>query len=93
MHVQEQQEMVTYLGRAIPKAGFRAYIYSNDGKEKLVENWEEFDLYTHTDTWFATKEEALQKPNKKKHQKPYSKNLVVKDELIEDDFLPNETGE
>ena len=67
MHVEEHQEMVNYLGRAVPKSGFRAYIYSNDGKEKLVESWEEFDLYTHTDSWYATKEEAeaIKKPRKK----------------------------
>lgn len=67
MHVEEPQEMVVYLGRNVPRSGFRAYIYSADGKKKIAESWEEFDVYTHSDIWFATPEEAAipKKPRKK----------------------------
>jgi hypothetical protein len=67
MHVDEPIEMVTYLGRGVPKKNFRAFIFSTDGKTKIAESWDEFEAYTHSDTWFATKEEAqgLKKPRKK----------------------------
>src|ERR1700684_3747127 len=54
----ETEEMVTYCGRAVPRRGFRAYIYSKDGRQKIAENWDEFDAYTHSTDWFATVEEA-----------------------------------
>lgn len=67
MHVDEKIELVTYLGRSVPRNGFRAYIFSNDGRQKIAESFDEFDLLTHSDEWFATKEEAeaLKKPRKK----------------------------
>ena len=58
MHAEIQDELVKYLGRAVPRKGFRAFIYSNDGKTKIAEGWDEFELFTHSDTWFATKDEA-----------------------------------
>ncbi len=66
--VEEQEEMVMYLGRSIPKEGFRAFIYSSDGQQKIAENWEEFEIFTSSDNWFATKEqaEAIKKPRSKK---------------------------
>lgn len=52
--------LVNYLGKKVPRRGFRAFIYAHDGREKLVESYDEFDLFTHTyDEWFATKDEAL----------------------------------
>lgn len=67
MHVDEKDELVTYLGRAVPKRGFRAYIFNKDGNKKLVNSWEEFDVFTSSDDWFATQEEAEapKKPRKK----------------------------
>lgn len=67
MHVKEQDEMVTYLGRGIPKKGFRTYIFATDGRKKIAESWDEFDAYVNSDEWFATKEEAEapKKPRKK----------------------------
>jgi hypothetical protein len=63
MHVVEPDELVPYLGRSVPRRGFRAYMYAIDGRTKLAETYDEFDLYTHSDEWFATKEEA-QAPKK-----------------------------
>ena len=67
MHVEEQEDYVPYLGKQVPRRGFRAYIYASDGRQKLAESYDEFDLFTHSDEWFATKEEAEEpkKPRKK----------------------------
>ncbi len=67
MHVQEIEELVPYLGRAVPRRGFRTYIFASGNKKKLVESYDEFELYTHSDEWFATQEEAevTKKPRKK----------------------------
>lgn len=67
MQEHENEEMVPYLGKYVTRRGFRAFIYAADGRQKIAESYDEFDLYTHTDTWFATKEEAEapKKPRKK----------------------------
>lgn len=67
MHIDRPEEMVTYLGRAVQKKGFRAYIYHVDGREKIAESFDEFEACTHSDEWFAQKEqaEAAKKPRKK----------------------------
>jgi len=59
MHVQETEELVSYLGKSVPRRGFRAFIYARDGREKIAESYDEFDLFTHSDDWFATKAEAM----------------------------------
>ena len=63
----EPEETVTYLNRVVPREGFRAFIYSTDGRTKIAESYDEFDLFVHSDEWFATKEEAQipKKPRKK----------------------------
>jgi hypothetical protein len=66
MHVEEPIELVTYLDRKVPKKGFRAYIYSNDGRRKLINSYDEFLTYTSSDDWFSTKEEAQTKKPRKK---------------------------
>lgn len=74
MHADEHEELVTYLGRAVPKKGFRAYIFATDGRKKIAESWDEFDLYTHSDEWFATQEEAKPaKPEAEAPKKPRKK--------------------
>jgi hypothetical protein len=67
MHVEEAEELVPYLGKQVPRRGFRAFIYASDGRQKIAESYDEFDLFTHSDEWFATKEEAEtpKKPRKK----------------------------
>ena len=59
MQEHEHEELVPYLGKSVPRRGFRAFIYARDGREKIAESYDEFDLFTHSDEWFATKEEAL----------------------------------
>ena len=67
MHVDPVIEMVTYLGRKVPRNGFRTYVYSSDGQQRLANSWDEFDALVHSDTWFSTKDEAQtqKKPRKK----------------------------
>jgi hypothetical protein len=48
----------TYLGRIVEKKNFRAFIYSPDGKQRLVESWEEFEANMQSGLWFATQEDA-----------------------------------
>jgi hypothetical protein len=69
MHVEEPVELVPYLGRSVPRRGFRAYIYHTDGREKIAESYDEFELFTHSDEWFATKDEA-QAPKKPVLEEP-----------------------
>jgi hypothetical protein len=67
MHLEAPDKTVLYLGRAVARRGFRAFIYASDGRQKIAESYDEFDAYIHSDEWFATKEEAeiSKKPRKK----------------------------
>jgi hypothetical protein len=47
-----------YLGRIVPKEGFRTNIYAPNGSQKIVESWEEFESHMESGTWFASKEDA-----------------------------------
>ena len=70
MQIQEPEELVPYLDRAVPRRGFRAFIYASDGRQKIAESYDEFKLLIHSDEWFATKEEAekIKKPRKKSEE-------------------------
>ncbi len=68
MH-KEEITLVQYLGRAVPKHNFRTYIFASDGRKKLVESYDEFDLFIHSDGWFATKEDAEAEATKKSRKK------------------------
>ena len=59
-------EHVIYQGRLIPKAGFRAFIYSYDNSQKLVNSWEEYEKNIATSVWFSTKKDV---PSKKPFDK------------------------
>ena len=69
MHNDDKQDLVMYLGRKIPKEGFRAYIYSKDGAEKIAESYDEYELCVSTESWFSTKEEAQEQREKKPRKK------------------------
>jgi hypothetical protein len=78
-----------YNGQVVSKANFRAYIYSPDGNQKLVNSWDEFETNMQTGLWFAKKEEANQvkqdvKPERTKKQKK------LYEEIVKDDFSPKE---
>ena len=79
MHRDQPEEYVPYLNRSVPRRGFRTMIYASDGREKLAESYDEFDAYIHSDTWFATKDEALaaSKPIKRKNKEVKEINEYV----------------
>ena len=52
-----------YLGRWVSRKNFRAFVYSKDDKQKLVNSYNEFDEALQSGEWFASKE--LTKPRKK----------------------------
>lgn len=49
--------LVEYNGRAVPKHGFRVFIYGKEGQSKLVNSWEEFMAHMNTKEWFSSPEE------------------------------------
>lgn len=58
-------EYVIYLGRTIPKKGFRAFVYGYEGTQKLVESWEDYEKSISTSSWFATKAAVPTKKGRK----------------------------
>ncbi len=49
---------VMYLGRYVPKEGFRAFIYHADGKKKCVESWNDYQKHIESGCWFSTSKDA-----------------------------------
>lgn len=49
-------EIVQYDGRAVPKEGFRVFIYGFDNQTKLVESWEEYQKCISSGLWFCYKD-------------------------------------
>jgi len=74
MNQQKQQavDQFLYLGRWVSRKNFRAFVYSKDDKQKLVNNYEEFAQAIESGEWFASKEWA--KPIAKASRK--SKNVA-----------------
>lgn len=62
-------EHVIYLGRTIPKEGFRAFIYSYNDEQKLVNSWDEYEKNIATGVWFSTKTAVPSKKNNDKGRK------------------------
>lgn len=48
-----QGESVVYLGRIVPKQGFRTFVYSRSGEKRLVESWDEFSRAMSSGIWMA----------------------------------------
>jgi hypothetical protein len=51
-----------YLGRIVDKEHFRTFVYGPNGKKKLVESWDEYEIVMESGLWFATVEAATVKP-------------------------------
>jgi hypothetical protein len=49
-------EYVVYLGRTVPKEGFRVFVYGYDGAQKLSTSWDEYQEDIGAGVWFSTKE-------------------------------------
>lgn len=54
----QQETVVMYDGRLVPKAHFRVFIYNTKNEQKLVESWEEFVEHISSGLWFARKEDV-----------------------------------
>ena len=50
--------LVKYLGRMVPRLGFRAYVYAEDGSSKLVDSYDAYQDAIASGVWFATVEDA-----------------------------------
>jgi len=79
-----------YLGRIVSKLNFRAFIYAQDGSQKLVNSWDEFEQHMETGLWFACKEDIIKKEETiEETQVSQKKNKKVSKE-VKDDFLPGD---
>lgn len=95
-------EVAKYLGKIVNREQFRVFIYSADDQKRLVESYDEFEMYMATGVWFATIEEAQSQNELKKQDEKIKKArakkqpVAVEDkeepvEEIKDDFLPKES--
>jgi len=50
----EPIEYVEYLGRQVPKLGFRVYVYAQDEKLKLCNSYEEYQQAIESGMWFPS---------------------------------------
>jgi hypothetical protein len=46
-----QDSTVMYQNRAVPRDGFRVFIYNSDGDKKLVNSYEEYERHIKTGDW------------------------------------------
>lgn len=94
-----------YLGQIVDKKYFRTFVYSMNGKKKLVESWDEYERDMSSGLWFSTQEDAQKripvekpkrmrnKPVEKKQELEQKNDEPLTEELIkDDDFLPK-TGD
>ena len=74
-----------YLGRIVSKENFRAFIYSPNNQEKLVNSWEEFEREIATGIWFVDKADAIKPLEKEEDSKPRQKRMAKQDEFLPKD--------
>jgi hypothetical protein len=84
-----------YLGRPVSKENFRAFIYAPDGRQRLVESWDEFEANMQSGVWFATRNDAIvskqSAPKPKTRQKKAKEPVGVLSEV--DELLKEECDE
>jgi hypothetical protein len=74
-----------YMGKVVSKNNFRAYVYSPDGSQKLVESWDEYEECIASGVWFSTKEQAQERIKSEEPKKQEQKtNLKSKVTAIQD---------
>lgn len=64
-----QGTQVVYLGRSIAKEGFRAFVYGSNGRRKLVNSWDEFEICMASGIWFDSLEHIVE-PEAPKEAEP-----------------------
>jgi hypothetical protein len=72
-YVNGGDDMVEYLGRMVPEAGFRAFVYDVKDGRKLVNSWKEFEAAMATGIWFASREDAAKSVPTKQINKDFGK--------------------
>lgn len=72
--VNEHEGQFQYLGRWVDKGTFRAFVYDENGEQKLANTYDEFETLTTSGIWFESKLIAS-KDRKKKYDtiRPTSK--------------------
>lgn len=48
-------ETVMYLGREVPKEGFRVFVYGRNDTQQLIESWEYYEQAMASGIWFDSK--------------------------------------
>lgn len=56
-----------YLDRWVDKATFRAFMYDENGNQKLANSWKEYESLLASGIWYATKPDPSLKVEKKKN--------------------------
>lgn len=59
-------EWVSYCGRKVPKENFRAFVYSLNDEQMLVNSWDEYEKAISSGIWFPTKDFEEKEPKKRK---------------------------
>lgn len=80
-------DQVTYNGRLVDRAHFRAYVYNFDG-EKLANSYEEYEELLASGDWFNEKCKVL-----KSHEAPkvpHTSNVEPKEEVKMPEFKQSE---
>lgn len=54
-------DYVIYLGKAVLREYFRAFVYSDDGNQLLVNSWKEFQDAIGSGLWYAEKQPLKQR--------------------------------
>lgn len=71
--VKLKNDQVLYQGRWIEKKYFRVFVYDHFGKEKLANNYDEYEKLLSSGQWFSEKPRASIKLNRKQ------KNVILTD--------------
>lgn len=69
-----KNELFAYDGRMVPKDNFRAFVYGENGAQKLAESWVHYEGLLATGLWFEQPEQASKKADKESIAKPGKKD-------------------
>ena len=63
------KQKVSYKGSMVDKDNFRVFVYGQNDKKKLVENWDQFQIAIQSGDWFEStviedKEQKVKKSKK-----------------------------
>lgn len=64
--IQRPSEQFLYLGRHVNKDYFRAFVYNENGEQKLANSYDEFEALMASGIWLAEKPQVSS--NRRKHK-------------------------